>query len=124
MYCNSCRRRGRCKEICPELQKHLKKDIEVARIDVLECELGINIERVVGKGEWPEGGVVLDTKDWVYLMKKKPNLTLLQKRYVFLYYWQRINFKVIGKRYNISKQAVWESVVAGKHKIINTLTKT
>ena len=69
-FCNKCEKREQCKKICPELQKHLRKDIEVSQQHKLECELGSKLEEVVEETEWPEGALQLDQKTGAYLIRK------------------------------------------------------
>ena len=115
MYCNQCPKRDQCIEICPELKIHLKNDIEVSRREALECELGINIDEVVEKTEWPEGLPELNTNDWVYFVGKY-KMKRQKKRYIFLRYWKYLSFRLIGKKCRVSWQTVEQTIKRFKEK--------
>lgn len=116
MYCKTCKKRGQCKEICSELQTHLKNDVEVKRREVLECELKkINFEEVKTEEEWPEGEIELNIEDWKFFVKKYKT-TKKQKRYIFLRYWKHLSFRLIGKKYNVSWQTVDQTIRRFKEK--------
>lgn len=115
MLCNECTKRNNCVKMCKSLEKHLKKDIEVSRRERLECEIKPNIEEIIGD-DFPAGEIELNTSDWLYMLKHN-TLTKLQRKYIYLYYWKRLSYKQIGKKYKVSKQNICEIIMSGKDKI-------
>lgn len=120
MYCQTCDKKDQCKEICSELQKHLKDDIEIHRREVLASELGIIIEDTIIKPI-----ITIDpltTKDWSALIKIV-NLTTKQKRYLFLKFWKNKTYKQIGNKYNTGKSNIHNIVLRAKEEISKYLKK-
>lgn len=96
-------------KLCPPLQKHLRKKVEVPRREVLECELGINIEEVVEGRDYPESEIELNLNDWKHFVKKY-KITKKQKKYIFLSYWKHLSDTDIGKKCGVSQQTVEKTI--------------
>ena len=120
MYCQTCKKRDQCKEICAALQNHLREDIEVKRREVLASELGILIEDTIIKPI-----ITIDpltSKDWVALVKIV-NLTPKQKRYLFLKFWRNKTYKEIANKYDTGKSNIHNIVMRAKEEISKYLKK-
>jgi len=122
MFCKICTNRHNCIKICTPLEKYLKKHVEVARIETLECELGINLEEIVEEMPYPEGEIELDLYDWKFFVKNY-DMTSNQRRFIFLKFWRNKSFKSIGKICNTSPQNIHQTLNRFIEKVDKNLSR-
>ena len=60
---------------------------------------------------------LLNTKDWVVLLKRVQNLTKKQKRVVYLYYWKGLYQHKIAKKYNTTQSNICNTLKRARDKM-------
>lgn len=115
--CNECNKRNSCIELCEAAEEFVAQD-HVCRREVLASDLNILLEETI------IGPIItidpLETKDWAVLMKVV-NLTVKQKRYLFLKFWKNKTYEEIGNKYNTSKHNIHGIVGRAKVEIRNQM---
>ena len=108
-YCKECNRRELCVKVCTPLEDHLTKNVEIQRNpnEISFTELGFN--ELEPKHPYPEPGIVLTRKDWIYFVRNY-HLTPTQKKYLYLYFWKNLTYEQIGNKYNVSHQTVHQTI--------------
>lgn len=115
--CNKCDKRGSCIELCELAEEFVSQD-HVCRREVLASDLNILLEETI-----IDPIITIDpleTKDWAVLMKVV-NLTVKQKRYLFLKFWKNKTYEEIGNKYNTSKHNIHGIVGRAKAEIRNQM---
>ena len=103
MYCEDCEKRNECTQICDELEAHLRKDIEVGRIQLSFTDLGIE-ENIKTNSPWQT------TVDYYDLIRAQERFNFSDKIFniLYTYYIEGKNQPKTAKEYNVSKQYVNE----------------
>lgn len=114
MKCTECPKYKTCTELCEEAEAYANKDYGRLK-EIRAADLGINIENIYI--ELFDTVDPLTTGDWLYLMRLQPDLTSLQKRYVYLHYWRRLSYSKIGEMYGSTKSNIHSIILAAKSKI-------
>lgn len=122
MLCDGCNKRNKCTKLCEAAEEFISQD-HVCRREVLECELGIEVEEVVEETKWPAGEIELNENDWKRIVDKT-NMTKLQKKYTYEYYVSMLSYKQIAKKYNTTRQNIRLIILRGKLEIAKIMMKS
>lgn len=103
MLCNECPKRDTCIELCEAAEEFVDQDY-INRKEALALDFNIyindiEIEPIITID-------LLETKDWIVLLKKVKNLTKKQKRVVYLYYWKGLYQHQIAKKYDTTQSNI------------------
>ena len=112
--CNKCDKRNSCVELC-ELAEEFVNTAYISRREQLALDLNIFVDDIEIE---PITTIdLLNTKDWVVLLKRVKNLTKKQKRVVYLYYWKGLYQHQIAKKYNTTQSNICNTLQRARDKM-------
>lgn len=112
--CNKCDKRNNCIELCESAEEFVNTDY-ISRREQLASDLNIFIDDI--EIEPITTIELLNTKDWVVLLKRVKNLTKKQKRVVYLYYWKGLYQHKIAKKYNTTQSNICNTLKRARDKM-------